>query len=62
MEKNVGKADRIVRVVLAAATLYLAFVHSYWWLVLTAIFVITAATGFCYPYKLLGINTCRNKR
>jgi len=41
MHKTVGKADRVVRVVLAAG----------------AVMVVTAVSGYCPLYSLLGIET-----
>ena len=59
MEKNVGKTDKIVRSVVALVFLYLSFKHSYWWLIVVVLLGVTAITGFCGPYKLLGVNTCK---
>jgi hypothetical protein len=57
MEENVGKTDKIIRYILAAIFLYLGYVYSFWFYILAAILIITAATGFCGVYKLLNINT-----
>jgi hypothetical protein len=57
MEKNVGKTDKIIRYILAAIFLYLGYAYSFWFYILAAILIITAATGFCGVYKLLNINT-----
>ncbi|MGN6214429.1 YgaP family membrane protein [Parafilimonas sp.] len=67
MKKNMGKADRVIRIFIAAiiAILYLTQIMSG---VLTIIlltvgfiFLVTSVTGFCPIYKLLGINTCKRK-
>ncbi|MBW3012317.1 DUF2892 domain-containing protein [Candidatus Woesearchaeota archaeon] len=57
MEKNVGTADKIVRLVLAAATVWLAVRYSYWWLIATVLLVYTVLASRCWPYTWFGINT-----
>jgi len=59
MKVNEGTTDRIIRVILALVFAYLGYAYSAWWYVLSAIMIITAATGFCGLYKLLGINTAK---
>ena len=61
MEKNVGTTDKIVRLILAAVTVWLAVRYSYWWLIATVLLVFTVLTSRCGPYALFGINT-RKKR
>lgn len=68
MEKNMGSADRLIRIVIAAviATLYLTNVISgtlgIVLLVLAIVFLLTSFVGFCPLYKPLGINTCPKKQ
>jgi len=57
MEKNEGKLDRAIRLLVGIIALYLSFIYSAWWLVLAVPALLTSFTGFCWPYKLLGINT-----
>ena len=57
MEKNEGTLDRIIRFLVGIVALYLSFTYTYWWLILAVPALITSFTGFCWPYKLLGINT-----
>ena len=57
MEQNVGTIDRVVRVILAVVCGYLGYTYHWAFYILTVMFVVTAATGFCWPYTLLGINT-----
>ena len=59
MEKNVGTVDKIIRAVIAIAAAYLGYTYSAWFYLLTLVLAITIATGFCWPYKLLGINTAK---
>jgi hypothetical protein len=62
MERNVGDIERVVRVVAGLGCLSLVFVgpRSLWGLV-GLVPVFTGLTGWCPPYQLLGINTCKRK-
>lgn len=70
MKKNMGSADRILRLLVAIslAWLYIAKVVTgsigIVLLVLAVVFAITSLINFCPLYTLLGINTCavKNKR
>lgn len=67
MKKNMGSADRIIRVLIAAVFAYLYFggvVTGTWGLVLLIagiVFVLTSLVGFCPLYTLVGMNTCPRK-
>jgi len=68
MKKNMGTADRIIRVMVAVIILilYLTNVISgtlcLILLVIAAIFTLTSIVSFCPLYTLFGISTCRNKK
>lgn len=68
MKKNVGSADRIIRVILAAVFAVLYFtgtVPGTVGLVLVAlggIFVLTSLISFCPIYAIVGLNTCPAKK
>ena len=60
MKKNIGKAERVVRVVIGLGILSLAFVGPRSpWAYLGVLPVLTGAVGWCPPYALFGISTCR---
>ncbi|MDH6260497.1 DUF2892 domain-containing protein [Bradyrhizobium sp. BR13661] len=61
MTRNIGTIDRIIRVVVGLAALSLVFIgpKSLWGL-LGLIPLATAAIGWCPPYAMLGIKTCRS--
>jgi hypothetical protein len=62
MEKNVGKLDRIIRVVLGIILLCLGLYLKNWLLdLLGLISLATAAIGWCGLYKVFGISTCKVK-
>ncbi|RMG42609.1 MAG: DUF2892 domain-containing protein [Acidobacteria bacterium] len=62
MDKNVGTADRVARVIVGLVLLALVFViEGPWrWIGLIGIVPLaTAALGTCPLYTLLGIRTCQ---
>lgn len=68
MQKNVGSIDRIIRGLVGVVLLAVFFVAPpampllYWGcLVVGLVMVGTAALGWCPPYTIFGINTCRTK-
>jgi Protein of unknown function (DUF2892) len=67
MKKNVGTADRIIRILLAALFAYLYYSGTVTGtvgiilLVLGAVFVVTSFIGFCPLYAIAGLSTCPRK-
>ena len=62
MKNNVGGIDRIVRIVVGLVLVGLAAsgqVGAWGWIGLLPL--ATGALGWCPPYSLLGINTCKNR-
>ena len=62
MTKNIGDIERIVRIVGGLVLIALAAtgtVGVWGWVGLVPL--ATGLTGWCPPYSLLGINTCKNK-
>ncbi|MDD3487608.1 MAG: DUF2892 domain-containing protein [Candidatus Moranbacteria bacterium] len=62
MQKNEGIIDRLVRAALGIVIIYLAYqafsgIGQIVGYVIGVILLVTAATGFCYLYTLLGVNT-----
>ncbi|MEQ8517987.1 MAG: DUF2892 domain-containing protein [Cytophagales bacterium] len=68
MKRNMGSADRIIRVIIAAiiATLYFANILTgtlgIVLLVLAGIFVMTSLISFCPLYAIFGLRTCPMKK
>lgn len=64
MKKNMGTADRIIRVLIAAlvATLYFTNILTgtlgIVLMVLAGVFVLTSLVGFCPLYAPFGLRTC----
>ena len=67
MKKNMGTADRIIRVLLAAVFAYLYFSGTVTGtlgivlVVLGGVFVATSLISFCPLYTLVGLSTCSKK-
>lgn len=60
MKKNVGNVERAIRIIVGLAVISLVFIgpQSNWgWLGLVPL--ATGLIGWCPPYSLLGINTCK---
>ena len=68
MKKNMGSADRIIRVSIAAVLAFLYFNGTISGtlgivaVVAAVVFVATSLISFCPLYPLLGINTCPTKK
>ena len=68
MKKNMGSADRIIRVLIAAVLVFLYFngtlpgTLGIVALVAAIVFTATSLISFCPLYPLLGINTCSLKK
>lgn len=64
MKKNMGSADRIIRVLIAATVAFLYFgnvitgIVGIVLLALSVIFVLTSLVSFCPIYALFGMRTC----
>ena len=62
MAVNMGTLDRILRAVVGAVLIALVFVGPQTaWGWLGAILLVTAFTGVCPAYSMLGIKTCKTK-
>ncbi|MBP1912815.1 YgaP family membrane protein [Thermococcus stetteri] len=63
MERNEGKTDRLLRVVVGLVLIGLWALKDFRYellaLLIGLVLLITGITGFCGIYRLLGISTCR---
>jgi len=62
MTCNVGKTDKIIRVIAAVAIAVLGFYFKSWWGLLAIIPLLTAFIGFCPLYVPLKISTLTKKK
>ncbi len=60
MKVNIGKTDRILRMILSIVIAGVGYYYKSWWGLLAFIPLLTSFAGFCPLYRLLGINTCAN--
>jgi Inner membrane protein YgaP-like, transmembrane domain len=64
MKMNMGKADRVIRVIVAAVILALYFTDiltgtlGIVLLVLSGVFLLTSLISFCPLYAIFGLKTC----
>lgn len=67
MKKNVGKTDKMVRLVIAlglSVAIYFEWIQQPWsWVALgvSAVLLLTSAFNFCPIFALLGKNSCESK-
>ena len=68
MKKNMGSADKIIRLMIAAIVAILYFTNvltgtvGIVMLVLAGVFVLTSLISFCPLYAPFGLSTCRTKK
>jgi hypothetical protein len=62
MKKNVGKADKIVRIVIGVVILAVGYYFKSWWGLIGLVPILTAAIGWCPAYLPFGISTCKAKK
>jgi Protein of unknown function (DUF2892) len=63
MKKNVGDLERIIRIIAGIAIISLAFVGPQSpWAYLGIIPLATGLMGWCPPYAMLGISTCKSSK
>jgi len=61
MKRNIGKADKVIRIILGLLIGAAGFYFKSWWGLIGLIPLITALTGRCGLYVPFGISTCRRK-
>jgi hypothetical protein len=68
MKKNMGTADKLIRLIVAAVLTFLFYNGTITGtlgivvVVIAAVFALTSLVSFCPLYNLLGINTCPVKK
>lgn len=68
MKKNMGTADKIIRLIVAAVLAFLFYNGTITGtlgivaVVAAVVFALTSLVSFCPLYPLLGINTCSVKK
>ncbi|MBD3170822.1 MAG: DUF2892 domain-containing protein [candidate division Zixibacteria bacterium] len=62
MKANIGKTDRIIRLIIGLAILLVGLAYGSWWGLLGLIPIGTTLTGYCGLYSILGVNTCKTRQ
>ena len=61
MQRNVGKTDKIIRIVIGLGIIIAGIYLKSWWGAVGIVPIITAAIGWCAAYVPLGISSCGKK-
>ena len=61
MKKNMGKADRLIRVLLGVIILAAGWYYQSWWGAVGAILLLTAFMSWCPIYVPLKISTLKTE-
>lgn len=59
MKKNVGKTDRMIRVILGACIIAIGVYLKSWWGAIGILPIITASIGWCPAYLPFGVSSCK---
>jgi hypothetical protein len=59
MKCNVGRSDRIVRVIIGMGIIWAGFYSESWWGALGIVPLATAALGYCPAYAPFKFSTCK---
>ena len=63
MKKNVGRSEKIIRLILAVIFAIVGYLTGIWWLyIVTALLLVTAAIGYCPLWVLLKIDTTKKAK
>ena len=61
MKKNIGKTDKVIRIILGLVIGAVGVYFQSWWGLLGLIPLLTAFVGTCGLYLPFGISTCSTK-
>lgn len=59
MKRNIGNLDRIIRIVVGLVIIGLGVAYGSWLGIIGVVPLATAVIGWCPPYAMLGMSTCR---
>jgi hypothetical protein len=60
--KNVGSADRAIRLILGLVIIAIGYYYQSWWGAIGIVPIFTALIGWCPAYMPFGISTCSTKK
>jgi hypothetical protein len=61
MKHNVGSLDRAIRIIAGLGIIGAGIALGSWWGAIGVLPLLTGLVGYCPPYSLLGISTCRTR-
>jgi hypothetical protein len=61
MKKNVGGADKSLRIIVGLVILALGIFYQSWWGLIGFVPLFTGFTGWCPAYLPFGLSTCKTK-
>ena len=59
MKKNVGSADKVIRIILGVAIIAFGIYNQSWWGLVGMVPLFTAFIGWCPAYSLIRVSTDR---
>lgn len=62
MDKNVGKTDKVIRIVLGLGIAAAGIYFKSWWGLVALIPLLTAMVGTCGLYLPFGLSTCKVRK
>ncbi len=62
MQKNIGKTDKIIRIIVGLVIIAIGLYFQSWWGAIGLVPLGTALINWCPPYALFGINTGKADR
>ena len=57
MKKNMGKADRYVRLLIGVVIIAVGIIYQSWWGLIGLVPLLTAGMNFCPLYTIFGMST-----
>lgn len=62
MQKNIGKTDKTIRIIVGLVIIVIGLYFQSWWGAIGLIPLGTALINWCPPYALLGISTSKTDK
>jgi len=57
MSKNLGKVDRLLRIIAGTVIIAISLYNHSWWALLGVALLLNGLSGYCGGYAILGIST-----
>jgi hypothetical protein len=62
MKRNVGRADRGLRLIIGLVVLITGYFYESYWGLLGLVPLVSGGMGWCPLYAILGMNSCRTEK